>query len=149
MTASLKEYKILTYISAVLLIASIVLYFIFMFQNQRSLALILISGISLCLSVGVSLVNFIKNSHLDSPNPIRFAQIMAEYFDKVGYGMFSGGIVAFATTTQKNISIGIIIIGFSCVIIAVLNKNKVEKFQKDIKSKSMNHKIRKINSKNI
>jgi hypothetical protein len=58
-----------------------------------------------------------------------------EYFDKIGYSLFTGGLVTLVTTDESVISGGLIVIGFTCMIISAVNKKKCDNFEELIRQK--------------
>jgi len=60
-------------------------------------------------------------------------KLFAEYFDKLGYGLFAGGVVTLLVTKNWQISLPVIIIGFSCMIIGEINKRRLRNFKESIR----------------
>lgn len=94
---------------------------------------LLISLIFLVLTLTIIFFRWVMYSHKKADNPILAIKSYEEYFDKVGYAVFAGGLVALVTTQEKSGSYGLIFIGVSCMLIGMLNKNRYERFENSIK----------------
>ena len=132
-----RNHKILTIIHYILLGLSIIALFVHDKTKNKFLLLgipLWIAVISYFTSIIIKFISWLKYEHLNSDNPIKSILFYQEYFDKIGYGLFTGGIVALVTTNKIAISYGLIIIGFTCIIIAGINKRRFEKFEESKKT---------------
>jgi len=81
------------------------------------------------------LVANLKYAELEMNNPIKTLKFLGDYYDKVGYSLFTSGIVIIFTSSNLGSSIGLIIVGITLIIISQIKKEKHEKFNNDIKGK--------------
>ena len=88
-----------------------------------------VSAITYILSVISAIIYWIKNP-LDKRDG-KTIRSRWEYCDKVGYGLFTGGLVALVTSNKPTSSGGLVLIGFTCIFISVVYRN----FQENSKKK--------------
>jgi len=84
-------------------------------------------------------IKSLKYEELEAKNPIEAYKFAHEYYDKIGYSLFTGGIIVLFSTSEIMSSLGLIIIGFTCIVISLKKKRIHEKITNDFK---------KINSSN-
>lgn len=89
--------------------------------------------ISYIVGIIIGFIKMLRLDYLVSNNPIKSLESNKEYFDKVGFALFTGGLVASVTTDKIATSYGLIIIGATCVIISILNAKKLERFNESLK----------------
>jgi NADH:ubiquinone oxidoreductase subunit 5 (subunit L)/multisubunit Na+/H+ antiporter MnhA subunit len=135
-----RNHKILIIIHYILLAISILALFV----NDANPNKFLILGIPLwtavityLASLIIKFISWLKYEHLNTDNPIKTIRFYQEYFDKIGYALFTGGIITLVTTDKSVTSYGLILIGFTCMVIAGINKRRFEKFEES-KKKDMN-----------
>jgi hypothetical protein len=86
-------------------------------------------------SLVLGLISWRKYKLLNADNSVEETKFSYEHYDKMGYGLFTGGIVAYATTDRTLMSLGIIGIGFTCIFIYIIRKKKYDRFQELVKDK--------------
>ncbi len=71
---------------------------------------------------------------LEAEYPIEAYKFAQEYYDKVGYSLFTGGIIVLFTTSEFISSLGLTIIGITCIIISINKKIIPKKFEDKLKN---------------
>lgn len=130
-----RNYETLTILYYGLLGVSLIFLFIHNVTNNQFWILgipLWITVITYILFLVVKIITWYKYDHLMSDNPIKKMNHNYEFFDKAGFGLFTGGIVTLVTTDEFETSCGLIVIGFTCLIISSINKKRLEKFQESI-----------------
>ena len=134
----MEKRKKLSIINQILLGVSIVSLLVNNSIENHSLIIGIPLGIALIswiASVIIGFIHWFKYSSLDTPNPIKTMIFYKNYFSNIGYGLFTGGIVTLVTTTSKITSWGLIILGFTSLVLSGIYENKHLKFKESIKGK--------------
>ena len=126
------KYKLLNAIHLILLSISIIALIVNHFVKNTYWLLgipLWIALITYIISMIIIFINHVGYAHLKTDNPIKTIKFSQEYYNKIGYSLFTGGIITLVTTPSKMISYGLIVIGFTCMIISVINQRRLEKFE--------------------
>ena len=70
----------------------------------------------------------IKYSHQNSENPIKGIEFTRDYFDKVGYSIFTSGIVSLVLADKFKVSVGLIFLGGIFILISEFNRTRYNRF---------------------
>ena len=130
------KYRLLNAVHLILLSISIIALIVNHFVENTFWLLgvpLWIALITYIFSITIAFINYAVYSHLQTDNPIKTIKFSQEYYDKIGYSLFTGGIITLVTTPSKWISYGLIGIGFTCMVISVINKRRLEKFEESKK----------------
>jgi len=131
-----RNHKFLSITHYILLAISIIALLINDATNNEFLLLgipLWMAVITYFASIIIKFISWLKYEHLNTDNPIKTMLFYQDYFDKIGYALFTGGLIVLVTTEKTVTSYGLIVIGVTCVIIAGINKRRIEKFEESKK----------------